>query len=116
MVSMHLRPKQSPGTAIRERRIQADAFHYGDFTTSFLRAFYGCRVRVVNPVTIEPQHLEDRDPWRTHMRAAIRVGPRCTNPHGSARNILTPQCATAVCVRMADAGDAMPRSLVERID
>jgi hypothetical protein len=81
-----------------------------------LRAFYGFRVRVVNPVTIEPQYLEDRDPWRTHMRAAIRVGPRCTDPHGSARNILTPQGATAVCVRMADAGDATPRSLVERID
>ena len=73
-------------------------------------------MRVVNPVTIEPQHLEDRYPWRTHIRAAIRFGPRRTKPRGSTRNVLTPHGATVVCVRMADAGDAMPRSLVERID
>ena len=33
-----------------------------------LAAFYVFPGRVVNPVTREPQHLDDGDPYRTHMR------------------------------------------------
>ena len=38
-----------------------------------LRAFYGLSRRFVYPVTIEPQHLEDRDTQRTHIRRQIYV-------------------------------------------
>ena len=34
----------------------------------YFGAFYVFPERVVNPVTIETQHLEDGDPYRTHMR------------------------------------------------
>jgi hypothetical protein len=38
-------------------------------------------------------------------------------PCGPTRDIFTPHCTAAACgIRMADAGDAMPRSLVERLD
>jgi hypothetical protein len=38
-----------------------------------LRAFYGLSRRFVYPVTIEPQHLEDGDTQRTHIRRQIYV-------------------------------------------
>jgi hypothetical protein len=52
-----------------------------------LRPFYDFSSAFVNPVTIEPQHLEYGDPWHPYMRAAIEVG--LTVGLGAAQNIRT---------------------------
>src|SRR5215207_9718537 len=59
-----------------------------------LRAFYGFPAYVVNPVTIEPQYLEDDNPRRTHIQAAIQVGgPRGPVQRGPSdpKNLHTPR-------------------------
>jgi hypothetical protein len=39
----------------------------------YFGAFYVFPERVVNPVTIEPQYLEEGDPYRTHMRRPVAL-------------------------------------------
>jgi hypothetical protein len=50
-----------------------------------LYQFYDYPRCFVNPVTIEPQHLEYRNPWHPYIRTEIQVG--LTMGLGAARNI-----------------------------
>jgi len=61
-----------------------------------LGAFYVFPGGVVNPVTREPQHLDDGDPYRTHMRPRIALrGPRgrvCRARHAPELPMLAARC------------------------
>ena len=68
---MQLRQKQSPCAAILKEDGLVNALYFGQYTASFLCAFYVFPGRVVNPVTIETQHLADGGPYLTHMRRPL---------------------------------------------
>jgi hypothetical protein len=65
----------------------------------YLAAFYVFSGRVVNPVTREPLHLDDGDPYRTHMR------PRFTLRRSRGR-----VCRARHAPDITYAGGAMPQA------
>jgi hypothetical protein len=97
MVSMHLRPMQSPGAALRERRIQADAFHYGDFTTSLSPRILwlpsACRKPCYHRTTtprgqgsVAYPHA-GRDPGRATLHRSPRLDPEHPHTAGCYRSV-----------------------------